>query len=69
MEYFPKLTAINTRAVTPFDLAQAKNPSFVQRMVYDEENWSASDINLLRMAAELVPLTQFGRNLDGMASP
>jgi hypothetical protein len=37
-------------------------------MVYDErENWAASDIALLRMAAELVPLTLFGSNLDAIA--
>ena len=64
---FPDATAINSRAVAHFDLAQTRNPLFVQRMVYDEEeDWSASDLNLLRMAAELVPLTQFGLNLDGM---
>lgn len=64
---FPEATAINTRAIAHFDLGRTKNTSLVQRMVYDEkEKWTAAEINLLRIAAELVPLAQFERNLDGM---
>jgi len=55
---FPDATAINTRAIAHLDLAHANRPDLVQRMVYDErENWAASDITLLRMAAEIVSLT------------
>lgn len=63
----PEPTTINTRAIAHFDLARTDNPKFVQRLVYDEtEEWGASDLNLLRMAAMLVPLTRFGNNLDGL---
>jgi hypothetical protein len=64
---FPEATAINTRTVAHFDLAQAKNPLFVQRMVYDQtDDWAASDMALLQMAAELVPFTRFSQNLDSI---
>jgi hypothetical protein len=46
-----------------------KNAAFIQRMVYDEhENWKAEDMRLLRLAAALVPLSQFGRNLDSIGA-
>jgi len=62
---FPDATAINTRAIAHLDLSRTNNAALVQRLVYDEqEKWTAADINLLRIAAELVPLTLFGRNLD-----
>lgn len=64
---FPEATAINTRTIAHFDLAQAKNPLFVQRMVYDQaDDWTAADINLLQMAAELVPFASFSQNLDSI---
>lgn len=51
---FPDAPAINTRAIAHLDLAQTDSPEIVQRIVYDErERWAASDINLLRIAAEL----------------
>jgi hypothetical protein len=67
---FPEATAINTRTIAHFDLAQNKNPVFVQRLVYDQaDDWAASDLNLLQMAAELVPFTSFSQNLDSMRLP
>jgi len=64
---FPEATAINTRTIAHFDLAQAKNPLFVQRIVYDQaDDWTAADMNLLQMAAELVPFTSFSQNLDSV---
>jgi hypothetical protein len=66
---FPDATAINTRAIAHLDLARTKNAALVQRMVYDErENWKAEDMRLLRLAAELVPLGQFNRNLDSIGA-
>jgi hypothetical protein len=66
---FPDATAINTRAIAHLDLARTNNAALVQRMVYDEhEKWRAEDMKLLRLAAELVPLTQFCRNLDSIGS-
>jgi hypothetical protein len=66
---FPDATAINTRAIAHLDLARMKNAAFIQRMVYDEhENWKAEDMRLLRLAAALVPLSQFGRNLDSIGA-
>jgi hypothetical protein len=66
---FPDASAINTRTIAHLDLARTNNAALVQRMVYDErENWRAEDMRLLRLAAELVPLTQFGRNLDSISA-
>lgn len=66
---FPDGNAINTRTIAHLDLARTNNAALVQRMVYDErENWRAEDMKLLRLAAELVPLTQFGRNLDSIGA-
>jgi len=63
----PEPTSINTRAIAHLDIARQENPQILQRMVYDEnDDWRAEDLNLLRMAAELVPLTRFGQNLDGL---
>ena len=40
---------------------------FVQRIVYDQaDDWTAADMNLLQMAAELVPFTSFSQNLDSV---
>ncbi len=64
---FPDATAINSRAIAHLDVGQLKKPELIQRMVYDErDNWPAADINLLRIAAELVPLTLFNSNLDAI---
>lgn len=63
----PEPTTINTRAIAHLDLARAQDPKFVQRIVYDDaEAWAASDINVLRMAAELVPMARFGNVLDAL---
>jgi hypothetical protein len=58
---------LNTRAIAHLDLSRTNNAALLQRLVYDErEKRTASDINLSRIAAQLVPLTLFGRNLDAI---
>jgi hypothetical protein len=64
---FPDAQAINGRAIAHIDVAKLNQPEIIQRLVYDDQdNWPASDINLLRMAAELVPLTLLGPNLGAL---
>jgi len=65
----PEPTTINTRAIAHFDLARTENEKFVQQLVYDDtETWGASDLNLLRMAAQLIPLTHFGKGLENLGA-
>lgn len=55
----PDPNSINSRAIAHLDLKEAREPNLTQRLVYDdEEAWHAADLNLLRMAAPLIPLSR-----------
>lgn len=62
---FPDANSINSRAIAHFDVKQLSDKRISQRIVYDEaEEWSSSDLNLLQMAATLVPLSKAGESLE-----
>lgn len=55
----PDPNSINSRAIAHLDLKGAGELNLTQRLVYDEEDaWQAADLNLLRMAAPLIPLSR-----------
>ena len=61
----PDPNSINAHAVAHLDLSRRGEERILQRMVYDEEaDWQSSDLNLLQMAAKLVPLSGFDASLD-----
>lgn len=54
----PDANSINSHAVAHLDIRQLEDPDLVQKLVYDEQmKWDAADLNFLRMAAPLVPLS------------
>lgn len=64
----PEPASINAHAIAHLDLARVDGPKRIQRLVYDDaEDWSAAEINLLSMAAQLVPISRFAQNVDALA--
>lgn len=58
-------SSINSRAIAHMDLGQTEDPNLIQRIVYDdEEEWDTADLNLLQMAATLVPYSGFAQALS-----
>ena len=54
----PDASSINSHAIAHLDVRQLGDENIVQRLVYDDhEKWPSSDLNLLRMAATIVPLS------------
>lgn len=54
----PDPNSINSHAIAHIDLRQLEDENIVQRMVYDDqEEWRSADLNLLQMAAPLVPIS------------
>jgi hypothetical protein len=52
-------SSINARVVANLDVRALENPNIYQRIVYDDEdNWSASDLNLLQVGATVVPFSR-----------
>lgn len=63
----PEASAINAKTIAHLDLANQHDATFIQRIVYDDEDeWRASDLNLMKMGAPLVALRAFGATLDQM---
>ena len=61
----PDANSINSHTVAHLDIRQNDDPNVLQRLVYDdEEHWNAADLNLLQMAATLVPFSNVGSSLD-----
>jgi hypothetical protein len=53
-------SSINARVVANMDVRATNDPSLEQRIVYDdEEDWSASNLNLLQVGAPLIPFSRF----------
>lgn len=58
-------SSINARVVANLDIRATNNPLIDQRIVYDdEEEWTAADLNLLQVGAQVVP---FSRSADVIA--
>lgn len=56
----PDPNSINAHAIAHLDVNQREDDNILQRLVYDDEDgWRASDLNLLQMAATLVPFSRF----------
>jgi hypothetical protein len=63
----PDASSINARAIAHVDLARLEDPNIVQRIVYDDElEWEAADLNLLQMAATVVPYSGFSRAISAL---
>ena len=55
----PDANSINSHAIAHLDVRQREDESIIQCLIFDdEEDWSAADLNLLQMAATLVPLSR-----------
>ena len=57
----PDGSSINAHAVAHFDIGRLDDDSILQRIVYDDRNnwhWRAADLNLLQMAATIVPFSE-----------
>jgi hypothetical protein len=60
----PDPNSINSRTVAHLDVRQLEDPNIIQRIVYDqEEDWDSADLNLLQMAATLIPLSHLEHGL------
>jgi len=52
-------SSINARVVANLDVRSLENQNIYQRIVYDDEDeWSASDLNLLQVGATVVPFSR-----------
>ncbi|RUU23721.1 hypothetical protein EOD10_04305 [Mesorhizobium sp. M7A.T.Ca.TU.009.01.3.2] len=52
-------SSINARVVANLDVKARHDPSLIQRIIYDDtESWSASDLNLLQVGADVVPFSE-----------
>ena len=61
----PDANSINSHAIAHMDLKGLDDKSLIQRIVYDdEEDWRASDLNLLQMATTIVPFSKVNRALE-----
>lgn len=61
-------SSINARVVANLDVKAANDPGITQRIVYDdEENWSASDLNLLHVGATTVPFSRSEEVIERVA--
>jgi hypothetical protein len=55
----PDMNSINSAVVAHLDVREAKLPSVVQRIVYDdEEKWRAEDLSLLSIGAPAIPFSR-----------
>lgn len=61
----PEASSINARVVSHLDVREMHEPNILQRIVYDDEDdWAASDLRLLQMAAPVVPFPMIKQSLD-----
>lgn len=60
--------SINSRAIAHLDLKQLESEDLIQRITYDDqEEWDSADLNLLQMAATLVPFSQLEDHISGIS--
>ncbi len=65
----PEPGSVNARVVAHLDVSRNEDSNVIQRIVYDDDDkWSSADLNILQMAAELVPLTRAAMNFDRLSS-
>lgn len=62
---FKDTSSINTRTIAHLDVNNTGDESVIQSIVYDDsDQWEASNLNLMRIAAPLLPFSnareQFG---------
>lgn len=63
----PDPGSINARAVAHFDVGRLEDGNILQRIVYDDRHdWPAADLNLLQMAATVVPFSQSEKMLRSL---
>ena len=61
----PEANSINSHAIAHLDIQHLQDENIFQRLVYDDdEKWQAADLNLLQMAATIVPFSRAGTMLD-----
>ncbi len=61
----PESASINAKAVSHIDVGRNEDLDLTQRIVFDDQDhWDASDLNLLQMAAQTVPISRFSGSLD-----
>lgn len=62
-------SSINAKVVAHIDVRQAGNDNVEQRLIYDdEEDWGAADLNLLKVGATPIPLSQFNGVLQRLVA-
>ncbi len=63
-------SSINARVVANLDVKAVNNPLIIQRLVYDDEDeWSASDLNLLQVVgAPVVPFSRIDEVISRIAA-
>ena len=62
-------SSINARVVANLDVAAANDDTISQRIIYDdEENWGASDLNLLQVGALPVPFSRSREVIERVAA-
>lgn len=62
-------SSINARVVANMDVRMLKDPSIVQRIVYDDAvEWSSSDLRLLRNGAPTMPFSKVEPTIDELAA-
>jgi hypothetical protein len=62
-------SSINARVVANLDVRSLENPRIHQRIIYDDEDdWSASNLNLLQVGATAVPFSRAKEVISRIAS-
>lgn len=62
-------SSVNARVVANLDVSAAANPLIDQRIVYDDEDeWTAADLNLLRVGAITIPFSRSSEVIERLAA-
>jgi hypothetical protein len=62
-------SSINARVVANLDVKANNDPMIDQRIVYDdEEGWSAADLNLLQVGANVIPFSRSEEVIERLAA-
>jgi hypothetical protein len=63
------VSSINSRVVANLDVKATNNQTLVQRIIYDDDDqWSASDLNLLQIGAPLIQFSQSSKVIQALAA-